>query len=77
MMTKPELGNRVEPESLQRMRESLRVEQKMVQKTIAMLQDGILRWEARNNEIYAEIDAIDAMKDREWDALLAGEVVAQ
>jgi hypothetical protein len=77
MMTQPELGNRVEPESLQRMRESLRVEQKMVQKTIAMLQDGILRWEARNNEIYAEIDAIDAMKDRQWDDRLAGEAVAK
>jgi hypothetical protein len=42
-----------------------------------MLQDGILRWEARNNEIYAEIDAIDAMKDRQWDDRLAGEAVAK
>ena len=81
MMSKPEWDTYWEmvereaeasdPGGLQRRRDALRSEQKMVQKTIKMLMDGIAQWEKRNDELDAEIDAIDEQKDRNWDTWFA------
>ena len=56
---------------LQRRRDSLRDEQKTVRKTINMLMEGVAQWEKRADELDTEIDAIDAEKDRMWDAWFA------
>ena len=81
MLTKPEWdtyweivereAEEKDPKGLQRRRDALRDEQKMVQKTIKMLMDGVAQWEKRNDELDREIELVDAEKDRLWDAWFA------